>query len=283
MLKTDFRKHTIFYTLKKYMRILSKVTKKKYVTISHPSFSKELRTQLILVIKQKLKMNDAQASYLLDAHTIKDINQIKPHLLSLDEHPKDMKYFAMGEFYYRVIEHSKYQILNSLSVVLTVIFIISAFVFISAGVDGKLTLIFIGLYMSFFILLNLSIQIYYRQILRLKLDLRYPSEDRVEGQIIKIKFYEILRIRSRGLNSFHMYGLKLVLENESGKFKVIYPFLDHDISIFGNKDQNAFRIKNQTLNELQKKETLEVSYLSYSKMITYSSIDFNQIIDKMNQ
>ncbi|MGE4321103.1 MAG: hypothetical protein AB7E61_06625 [Acholeplasmataceae bacterium] len=279
MIKSDFRKHTIFYILNKYIKILSKTTKKKYVTISHPTFSKELKEKIILMIKQKLKMNDAQASYLLDAHMIKDMSSIKPHLLSLDEQPHNMKYYHMREFYYRIIEHSRYKILNSLSLVLTIIFLILAFIFKGYEFDFGLYMIYLCGYFTFFVVLNIFVQTYYRHVLRLKLDFKYQSEDRVKGNIVNIKFIELLRVKNRGMHSIHTYCLKIILENEAGKFKVYYPFLDHSLSIYGHRDQYANKMKNQILNELKKINTLEVSYLSYSKMITYSSVDFNQIID----
>lgn len=265
---------------KVYLKILNKHSGENYITIAHSTFSKPITEGILSDLMTELSLNEAQAKWLLDAHT-QSFNSLKRSLLHLDPEVSDIDYYDYLGWAYHIQKQAKqgYVIFGGMFLITFTLLILMTFRFIDHDLLRAV------LIMTLLMILSLvgfgSVYLYYRISYQIPQTKTNVMKD-ISILVSKIKLLEhLVYLPRRGDKGFiQVFALKILYkENNQNKY-LIYPILERE-NILTNHPYRLFSKRSKQIkNELKTINQITVSYDPKSKLILDCDQDLRKLLFK---
>lgn len=284
ILKRDYKYISDIKIRSLYLKILSKHTGVKHVTVAHSSLSKVMSNSIKSDLEKYLKLNPLQSEWLINSHT-KRFDSIKEQLLKFDPtvNENELTYYHYLSWAYQIKQNANYgyTIFSVLALVFVVILSAIAIGFIES--DDTITYyVFIP---AIVLLLVGMIFVYQYNIhaYKMKNDSKYPCVLEKRIHVEKIKPQDRLVYFRRHIDYSKDLDSLIIYFKEDAKIKkIIYP-LTMKKSFFSGKTYKEYRhnIKNAFIG-FNTIDTMIVTYNPNSKVVYKSSVDLERILSKRN-
>lgn len=282
MLKRDYKSISDNKIRSVYLKILSKHTGVKHVTIAHSSLSKVVFNLIESDLEKYLKLNSKQTEWLINAHK-KRFDSIKKELLKLEPivNENELTYYHHLSWAYQIKQNANYG--YTIFSVLAFFFVGILFAIASGLIEGDSTITYYVFIPTVVLLFGGMIFVYQYNIYayKIKNDPKYQSVLEKRICVKNIKLQDRLVYFRRHIDYSKDIDSLIIYFKEDGKIqKIVYP-LTIKKSYFSGKTYKEYRnnIEN-ALVELNNIDTMIVTYNPNSKVVYKSSVDLERILSK---